>query len=74
MTRLVAGEDSLSMEFGARRVLLEQLRVLARLALPLNDCASRVCLADMPDCPRCGSGLEEMALHAFYNGERVRSF
>ena len=27
-----------------------------------------------PDCPRCGSGLEEMAEHAFYNCERVRPF
>ena len=28
----------------------------------------------MPDCPRCGSGLEEMAEHAFYFCERVRAF
>ena len=28
----------------------------------------------MPDCPRCGSGLEEAAEHAFYYYERVRPF
>ena len=28
----------------------------------------------MPDCPRCSSGLEETALHAFYYCERVRPF
>ena len=28
----------------------------------------------MPDCARCGSGLEEMAEHAFYYCERVRPF
>ena len=28
----------------------------------------------MPDCPRCGSGLEETAEHAFYYCERVRLF
>ena len=31
-------------------------------------------LADMPDCVRCGSGLEETAEHAFYYCERVRPF
>ena len=31
-------------------------------------------LADMPDCTRSGSGLEEMAEHAFYYCERVRPF
>ena len=45
---------------------------LARNALALNDWAYRACLADMPDCACCGSGLEETALHAFYNCERVR--
>ena len=40
----------------------------------LNDWAYRACIADMPDCPRCGSGLEETALHAFYYFERVRPF
>ena len=39
---------------------------LARNALPLNIWAFRACLADMSDCPRCGSGLWETALHAFY--------
>ena len=28
----------------------------------------------MPDCLRCGSGLEETAEHAFYYSERVRLF
>ena len=28
----------------------------------------------MPDCRRCGSGLEETAEHAFYYCERVRPF
>ena len=28
----------------------------------------------MPDCLRCGSGLEETALHAFYYCERNRPF
>ena len=47
---------------------------LARNALALNDWAYRACLADMPDCPRSGSGLEETALHAFYYCERVQPF
>ena len=47
---------------------------LARNALALNDWAYRACIADMPDCPRCASGLEETALHAFYYCERVRPF
>ena len=47
---------------------------LARNALTLNDWAYRVCTIDMPDCPQCGSGLEETALHAFYYCERVRPF
>ena len=44
---------------------------LALDALALNDWAYR---ADMPDCPRCGSGLEETASHAFYYYEWVRPF
>ena len=39
---------------------------LVRNALALNDWAYRACIADMPDCPRCDSGLEETASHAFY--------
>ena len=35
---------------------------------------SKAGLADMPDCPRCASGLEETAEHAFYYCERVRPF
>ena len=73
-----AGRDSLSVALGARLQLLEQLRVLARLAA-CSECVGpqrlgfyRSCLADMPDCPRCGIGLEETAFHAFYYCERVR--
>ena len=44
---------------------------LARNALPLLGLNYRAGLADMPDCTRCGSGLEETAEHAFYNCERV---
>ena len=47
---------------------------LARNALPLLGLNFRAGLADMLDCARCGSGLEETAEHAFYNGERVRPF
>ena len=42
--------------------------------MALNNWAYRACLADMPDCPLCGSGLEETALHAFYYCQRVRLF
>ena len=35
--------------------------------LALNDWAFRAGLADTPDCPRSVTGLEETALHAFYN-------
>ena len=47
---------------------------LARNALPLRDLNYKASLADMPDCPRCASGLEETAEHAFYNCERVHPF
>ena len=47
---------------------------LARNALPLAGLSYRAGLADMPDCTRCGSGLEETAEHAFYYCERVRPF
>ena len=47
---------------------------LARNVLSLNDWAYRACLADMSDCARCASGLEETALHAFYYCKRVRPF
>ena len=47
---------------------------LARNALPLLGLNYKAGLADMPDCPRRGSGLEETAEHAFYYSERVRPF
>ena len=47
---------------------------LVRNALPLLGLNYRADLADMPDCARCGSGLEETAEHAFYYYERVRPF
>ena len=47
---------------------------LARNALPLLDLNFRLGLADMPDCIRCGSGLEETSEYAFYYCERVRPF
>ena len=46
----------------------------ARNALLFSDWVFRVGLADMPDCLRCGSGLEETALHVFCYYERVRPF
>ena len=42
--------------------------------LPLVDWAFKAVLAGMPDGLRCVSGLEEMALHAFYYCERVSPF
>ena len=47
---------------------------LARNSLALNDWAYRVCIENMPDCPGCDSGLEEVASHAFYYCEWVRPF
>ena len=47
---------------------------LARNALPLLGLNFRAGLADMPDCARCCSGLEETAEHAFYYCKRVRPF
>ena len=47
---------------------------LAQNVLALNNWTYRACIADMPDCPRCGSGLEETALHTFYYCEQVRLF
>ena len=47
---------------------------LVRNALPLVGLNYKAGLADMPDCARCGSGLEETAEHAFYYCERVRPF
>ena len=47
---------------------------LADNALPLLSLNFRADLADMPDCARCSSGLEETAEHAFYHCERVRAF
>ena len=47
---------------------------LVRNVLALNNWAYRACLADMPNCPCCSSGLQETALQAFYYCERVRLF
>ena len=47
---------------------------LAWNALPLLGLNFRAGLADMPDCVRCGIGLEETAEHAFYYCERIRPF
>ena len=43
-------------------------------ALPLLGLNYKAGVAEMPDCARCGSGLEETAEHAFYYCERVRRF
>ena len=47
---------------------------LAQNALPLLGLKFRAGLADMLDCARCCSGLEETAEHAFYYCRRVRLF
>ena len=47
---------------------------LARNALPFLGLNFRPGLAYMPDCARCGSGLDETYEHAFYYCERVRPF
>ena len=47
---------------------------LAQNALPLLRLNFKAGLADMPDCPRCGSGLEETAEHGFYHCGRVCPF
>ena len=47
---------------------------LVRNALPLLGLNFKAGLADMPDCPRCATGLEETAEHTFYYCERVRPF
>ena len=67
------------MELGARLKLIEQLIILAHLAA-CPECVApqrlgfQSVLGRHADCPRCGSGLEETALHAFNYCERVRSF
>ena len=47
---------------------------LAQNALLLLSLNNKAGLADMTDCARCGSGLEETAVQAFYYCERVRPF
>ena len=47
---------------------------LALKALPLFGLNYKAGLADMPDCPRWGSRLEETVKHAFHCCERVRPF
>ena len=76
---LDGGGCPLPLELGARFWLLEQFRVLATWRLAWNA-LSILCLdfkaglADMPACPHCISGLEEMAEHAFYYCEWVCPF
>ena len=79
IARPVGEGDSLLVELGARFRLLEQLQVLAHQAACLECVGPQwLGLQRMPGrhawLPRCGSGLEEIALHAFYYCERVRSF
>ena len=47
---------------------------LTRNVLSLLNLNFRAGLSDMPDCSRCGSGLEETAEHVFYYCERVHPF
>ena len=47
---------------------------LVQKALPLLGLNFRAGLVDMSDCARCGSGLEETYMHAFYYCNRVRPF
>ena len=47
---------------------------LSRNALSLFDLTNKADLADVPDCPRYGTGLQEKAEHVFYYSERVRPF
>ena len=42
--------------------------------MPLFNLNYKAVLADKPDSPRCGSGLEETADHAICYCERVRPF
>ena len=65
------------MELGARFLKNFELSLtwrLARNALSRLSLKFRAGLVDMPDCARCGSGLEETAVHTFYYYERVRPF
>ena len=79
MTQLVAGEICSQWNWPPGSGFLNNseflpTRRLARNALPLNYRALSASVADMPDCPRCGSSLEETALHAYYYCERVSPF
>ena len=47
---------------------------LHRMRYPFSAWTYKAVLADIPDCPRWGNGLEETAEHAFYYCERVRPF
>ena len=78
-TQLDAGEDLLLTNQAPGSGFLNNSEFLltrwfVQNALPLNEWAFRVSMADMPDCPHCGSGLEETALHAFYNCEQFHQF
>ena len=47
---------------------------LALNVLPLFRLNYKAILADMPNCPRCGSSWEETTEHSFYYYERVHPF
>ena len=70
--RLVDEGGWLALELGARFGLLCSPAGLYRTHYPFSVWITKWSLADMPDCPCCGSGLEETAEHAFYYSKLVR--
>ena len=49
-------------------------RWFPRNALPLLGLNYKAGLADIPNCPRCASGLEETSVHAFHYRKRNHPF